>query len=250
MSWYPYRHIHVDTCAYGRARLLAARRRTRDALEDFLSVGELAGRLSCVCPGFRPWRSQAALAHLALGEPDAARELAESELQLARAFGAPGAVGIAARAAGVVAGGTAGEALLREAEAALATADAPLERARALTELGALLRRADRRAEARPLLAEALDRAHRAGARPLAQQAESELRASGAKPRRVMLTGIESLTASERRVAQLAGEGLTNREIAQTLFVTARTVEGHLTRVFAKLELSGRDRLADALSPS
>ena len=63
----------------------------------------------------------------------------------------------------------------------------------------------------------------------------------------MLLTGVESLTASERRVAELAAEGLTNREIAQALFVTMRTVEGHLTQVFRKLDLSSRDQLAEAL---
>ena len=86
--------------------------------------------------------------------------------------------------------------------------------------------------------------AHRAGARPLAARAETELRATGARPRRVVLGGVDSLTASERRVAELAGEGLTNREIAQSLFVTARTVEGHLTSVFRKLSLDSREQLA------
>ena len=98
-----------------------------------------------------------------------------------------------------------------------------------------MLRRRNRRTEARELLREALDVAHRAGAAPLADYAETELRATGARPRRVVLTGLDSLTASERRVAELARDGLTNREIAQSLFVTARTVEGHLTSVFRKL---------------
>jgi DNA-binding CsgD family transcriptional regulator len=110
-----------------------------------------------------------------------------------------------------------------------------------------MLRRANRRTEARRLLLEALDTAHHAGARPLVERAETELRAMGAKPRKVVLTGLESLTASERRVAELASEGLTNREIAQTLFVTIRTVEGHLTNVFRKLDLASRDELGEAL---
>ena len=61
------------------------------------------------------------------------------------------------------------------------------------------------------------------------------------------LSGAGSLTASERRVADLAAEGRTNREIAQTLFVTARTVEGHLTSVFRKLQCESRTELAAAL---
>jgi DNA-binding CsgD family transcriptional regulator len=155
---------------------------------------------------------------------------------------------VALRAAGVVAGGDRGASLLREAIDTLERGDARLERARALADLGAMLRRRNRRAEARKLLRDALDAAHRASARPLADYAETELRATGARPRRVVLTGLDSLTASERRVAQLASQGLSNREIAQTLFVTARTVEGHLTSVFRKLRVQSRDELPAALA--
>ena len=155
---------------------------------------------------------------------------------------------MALRAAGFVAGGERGEELLREAVATHDRTDARLERARALTDLGALLRRGNRRTEARSLLREALDAAHRAGAAPLAARAETELRATGARPRRLVVTGVDALTASERRVASLAADGLTNREIAQALFVTARTVEGHLTSVFRKLQLEDRGQLAAALA--
>jgi DNA-binding NarL/FixJ family response regulator len=111
-----------------------------------------------------------------------------------------------------------------------------------------MLRRRNRRTEARELLREALDTAARAGAKLLAEQAETELRATGARPRRVVLTGLDSLTASERRIAELASEGFTNREIAQTLFVTTRTVEGHLTSIFRKLQLDSRNELPAALA--
>jgi DNA-binding CsgD family transcriptional regulator len=123
-----------------------------------------------------------------------------------------------------------------------------LERARALTDLGAMLRRRNRRSEARELLRDALDAARRCGAKRLVEQAETELRATGARPRRLVLSGLDSLTASERRIAELAGRGLTNREIAQTLFVTARTVEGHLTSIFRKLQLDSRNELPTALA--
>src|SRR6185503_1210965 len=113
--------------------------------------------------------------------------------------------------------GERGELLLREAIDAFDRCEARLERARALAELGALLRRRNRRTEARELLREALDVASRAGARPLAEQAETDLRATGARPRKVVVSGVDSLTASERRIAELASQGLTNREIAQTL---------------------------------
>ncbi|HEX6723934.1 MAG TPA: AAA family ATPase [Gaiella sp.] len=233
---------------FERGRLRVEQRRVAEGLADFLAVGALVTRAMITCPSFLPWRSHAGLAHLALGQPEAAERLAEEELELARTFGAPRTLGVALRAAGVVAGGDRGTSLLRDAIDTFERGDAPLERARTLADLGAMLRRRNRRTEARELLREALDSAHRASARPLAAYAETELRAAGARPRRVVLTGIDSLTASERRIAELAGEGLTNREIAQTLFVTSRTVEGHLTSVFRKLHVQSRDELPAALS--
>jgi DNA-binding CsgD family transcriptional regulator len=231
-----------------RGRLRVEQGRVAEGLEDLLAVGIRLTRGLVACPGFLPWRSEAALAHLALGDRESAGRLAEEELELARAFGAPRALGVAKRAAGVVAGGDRGELLLREAIDAFEPGDAGLERARALADLGALLRRRNRRTEARELLREALDVAHRSGARLLAEQAETELRATGARPRRVVLTGLDSLTASERRIAEHASHGLTNREIAQTLFITTRTVEGHLTSIFRKLQLESRNELHAALA--
>jgi DNA-binding CsgD family transcriptional regulator len=231
-----------------RGALQVAQGRVADGLEDFLAVGADLNRAMVTSPSFLPWRSEAALAHLALGDGEAAGRLAAEELDLAQAFGAPRALGVALRAAGLVAGGERGELLLREAIDAFDHGDARLERARALADLGAMLRRRNRRTEAKELLREALDAAHRMGARGLAEQAETELRATGARPRRVFLTGLDSLTASELRIAELASRGLSNREIAQTLFVTTRTVEGHLTSIFRKLELDSRNELGSALA--
>ena len=233
---------------FARGRLRIAQGRFAEGLEDFRAVGTLLTRATITCPGYLPWRSEAALAQLALGDHESAERLAAEELELARVFRAPRALGVAMRAAGLVAGGDRGVSLLREAIDAFERGDARLERARALADLGAMLRRRNRRTEARELLREALDIAYRAGARPLAGQAETELRATGARPRRVVLVGLDSLTASERRIAELASEGLSNREIAQTLFVTARTVEGHLTSVFRKLRVHSRDELPAALA--
>jgi DNA-binding CsgD family transcriptional regulator len=233
---------------FARGLLRVARGRVAEGLDDLLAVGALLTRSLVISPGALPWRSEAALAHLALGDPESAERLAQEELQLARAFGAPRALGVALRAAGVVAGGDRGASLLREAIVMLERGDARLQKARVLADLGALLRRRNRRTEARELLREALDDAHRAGARPLADYAETELRATGARPRRVVLTGLDSLTASERRIAEYASQGLSNREIAQSLFVTARTVEGHLTSVFRKLQIDSRDELPAALA--
>jgi len=254
----------MRTAAFARAargRLRTAQRRLEPAIADFLAAGDVLTRCAVTCPGFVPWRSQAAIALGLAGEQDRARELAEAEVGYAREFAAPRALGVALHAAGVVAAGegedpragapkagASAEVLLRDAVAAVADAGAPVVLARAQADLGALLRRDNRRAEARDLLREALDVAHHAGAREIAERAEAELRATGARPRRTMLTGLEALTASERRVAELAVEGLTNPQIAQALFITRRTVEGHLTQVFSKLGVDSRQALPDALA--
>jgi DNA-binding CsgD family transcriptional regulator len=244
-------HSRLQTTAilrHARGRLRVAQRRFDEALSDFEAAGGVATRTLALSPSFLPWRSDAALVHLILGKPDAARLLSEEELELARAFGAPRPLGVALRAAGLVAGGERGEELLREAIDVLSGTDNRLEQARALADLGALLRRGNRRVEARNLLRRAVDAAHRIGAEVLARRAETELKATGAKPRRVLLTGLEALTASERRIAELAAQGHTNAEIAQTLFVTAGTVEGHLTHVFQKLDVNARTELPSALA--
>ena len=149
---------------------------------------------------------------------------------------------------GLVEGGSRGEQLLRDAVATLADSPARLEHARALVDLGAALRRGNSRSEARQLLREGVDQAHRCGATALVTRANHELAATGAHPRTVMLSGLEALTASERRVAQMAADDLSNKEIAQALFVTVKTVETHLGRVYRKLAVRSRKELALALS--
>jgi DNA-binding CsgD family transcriptional regulator len=96
-------------------------------------------------------------------------------------------------------------------------------------------------------LREGLDSAVRCGAEVLAQRARDELLATGAQLRRERLTGPDSLTPSERRVAQLAAQGRSNPEIAQALFLTRRTVETHLTHAYLKLGISSRDALATVI---
>jgi DNA-binding CsgD family transcriptional regulator len=123
-----------------------------------------------------------------------------------------------------------------------------LEHARSLVELGAAIRRAGRRADAREPLAAGMELAHRCAAEPLARRAREELVATGARPRRMLRTGVDALTASELRVARMAAAGMTNREIAQALFVTLRTVQTHLTHAYAKLDIASREELPAALA--
>jgi DNA-binding CsgD family transcriptional regulator len=130
----------------------------------------------------------------------------------------------------------------------LESSGARLEHARALADLGAALRRAGHRADSREILRPALDLAHRCGAHALSARARTELITAGGRRRRLVLTGLDSLTTSERRVAQLAAAGLANRDIAQQLFITTRTVEGHLTHAYQKLDITSREQLPAALA--
>jgi DNA-binding CsgD family transcriptional regulator len=122
-----------------------------------------------------------------------------------------------------------------------------LEYMRALTDFGATLRRGGRRADAREPLRNALELARRNGALAIARRAHEELEATGEKLGPLIAVGVESLTPSERRIAKLAAEGLTNREIAQTLFLSVKTVESHLGGTYRKLDVRSREDLPRAL---
>jgi DNA-binding CsgD family transcriptional regulator/tetratricopeptide (TPR) repeat protein len=230
------------------ARLRILRGDLTGGLAELLDAGRGFDDVGSRNPAFIAWRSQAALVLHQLDELEEARRLADEELQLARAWGAPRALGAALRAAGLIEGGSRGLELLGEAVRVLDGSPAKLEHAKARTELGAALRRANRRSDARKHLRQAVELATICGATALAARAESELLATGARPRRIALSGVDSLTPSERRVAALAAEGPTNREIAQALFVTQRTVEVHLTSIYRKLAISSRSQLAAALA--
>jgi len=231
-----------------RAQLQIALGDVRGGLEDLLGCGRRQAAWGTSNPAIIPWRSHAALAHAALGEEDEARRLVAADVELARAFGAPRALGVALRAAGLVEGGERGVELLTEAVAVLERSPAVLEHARALTELGAAERRAGQRRAAQGLLRRGLDLAHRCQATALERRARGELVAAGARPRRAALSGVGALTASERRVVDMAVDGLGNREIAQALFVTIRTVEVHLTSAYRKLGVRSRAGLPAALA--
>jgi DNA-binding CsgD family transcriptional regulator len=118
----------------------------------------------------------------------------------------------------------------------------------ALVDLGAALRRAKRRTAAREPLRRGLELSYRGGATVVAERARMELTATGARPRRVMLSGLESLTPGERRVADLAAQEMTTREIAEALFITPKTVEYHLRHIYQKLSVSSRSELATMLA--
>lgn len=232
---------------YGRARLAIGAGDWGAVLEQALETGERLLAIQAPSPDYLPWRSLAARAAARLGEAEQALSLAEEELELARSIGSPRATGVALAALGVIRGAEDSLQLLGEAVEVLDATEAELEPARARLELGVALHHARRRREARRPLEEALGTARRLGSTLLAERALGELRAAGGRPRRLALSGVESLTPSERRVAEMAARGMSNREIAEALFVTRRTVETHLSHVYGKLEIGSREQLPAAL---
>ncbi len=231
-----------------RAELRLAQRRAGEALEDAVRAGGLwEAELGPPSPGALPWRATAAMAHLALGQTGPARELAAEELAVARELGITRAIMRDLCVLGLVEGGEAGLVLLAEATALGAGHATRLAHISALIALGAALRRANQRAAARDPLKAALALCRRNGATALALEAQTELGITGARRRADSLWGPEALTPSERRVAELAVEGLTTREMAESLFVTPKTVEFHLRHIYQKLGVNSRDKLSGAL---
>ncbi len=218
------------------------------ALNDLEDAGRRALAIGYINPMALMWRSYAAIAAARLGERDRAAELIEEDLEIARRFGAPESIGEALRVRALLA--PAGEMAERAREAVdvLAGSELRVAHARALIDLGAALRRGGHRRDARDPLREGLDLANRCGSVVETNRAIDELRATGARPRRPALRGVDSLSPQERRIAAMATEGLANREIAEALFLTRRTVEMHLTGVYRKLGVSGRRDLPAALA--
>lgn len=230
-----------------RGLLRLAQGRNREALQDLKQFGRHDELFGGANPLAARWRARASLALAAAGDEGGARRMAAEELERARRWGAASGIGIALQAAALVGDGEGSADRLREAVYFLARSPARLEHAHALVDLGATLRRANRRADARPILQEGLDLAERCDARALAARANTELLAAGGRSSDPLGVGVEQLTASERRVAELAATGHSNPEIAQALYVTRKTVETHLGRVYRKLDISGRGELSDAL---
>ena len=229
---------------HSRGVLRLALGRAEEAARDVAESGRREEFAGVHNPALWPWRSYLALSLHALGRLQDARTVVAEELARARAFGAPRPLGIALRTSGVVSPPEHAEPLLREAVEVLQDSPARLELARGQVELGAFLRRTGSRSAAREHLLRGLDAAVGLGADALAAQARAELAVAGARPRRSAVVGVEALTASERRVAELAARGLTNREIAARLVVSAKTVETHMHAVLRKLQVETRKQLA------
>ena len=223
--------------------LLAAERRDDEALEV---ADRLARDFAYMRnPATATWRvTRAELRHRA-GDAAGAREDLDEQLALARQWGAPTPIGQALRVRGELFDDPAD---LHEALTFTRLASARIEHAKVLLALGRRLRLDRKLTEAREPLGEALDIAASSGALGLVAEVRSELGASGVRPRTQALSGPESLTPSEKRIATLASSGLTNRDIAQQLFVTPKTVEVHLSAVYRKLGIGSRRSLGSALA--
>ena len=232
---------------HARGRLRLALGDPEAAAADFLAAGEMLLSTGVTTPAVVPWRSDAALALAAAGQRERATTLAEEELALARALGAPRALGLALRGRALVSRPPSVGAL-RDAVVRLRTAGSPIELARALVDVGVLHIRAGEQPAGRDALREALDIAEATGAKRIADRAYSELLVAGALPRRRRITGRDALTPGELRVARLAAAGRSNRQIAAELFLTTKTIETHLGHVYAKLSIAGRGDLAAALA--
>ncbi len=232
----------VGTFHVARMELRCAQGRHDEAVAD---AEALLSRLQARGHAGIRLRDVAAATFLAAGEDTRAAQVAREGLAIARRWGAPSTIAPNLRVLGLA---TADEAPLQEAVALLEGGPFRYELARCLLALGSHLRRTRRRAQARDPLRRALDLAHRCGAHPLVETASAELRACGARPRSPATSGLESLTASERRVAELVAGGRSNPQVARTLFISRSTVEAHLRNIFRKLEISSRHELEPLLA--
>ena len=230
-----------------RASAPGARRARGRPRTDLLRCGQHLRALRIENPAFCPWRSRAALAQAALGRRVAGRELADEELDRARRYGAPSAVGVALRARALIEDGPAALELLAEAVAALAGSQARLSTPAHWSTTG-------RRCAGRVPAATRARRCEKGSTRPGAAgrcrspRGRTPSSRRSAAPAQDARRRVEALTPSERRVADLAAGGMANAEIAQSLFVTVKTVETHLGRTYRKLDIPGRGGLAAALA--
>ena len=234
---------------YARGRLRVATGYTRFGFEDLLSCGRRLAHHGMRFPGFVPWRSHAARAALALGQPDDAARLAEEDMDAAARWGATRPLGIALTTLGLVRDDDDAERSLQKAVGTLTSSPSRLQLATALTELGALQAKHGQSEKAIETLRQAVELSEHCGARPLARRAAEELRSA----RRALTPAKDNefgLTRQENRIAVMAAQGLTNREIATALHLTRRTVELHLSGAYRKLGIPGRAELGGALAKS
>ena len=240
-------HAQSTHRTYARARLERALGRPADAVALLRDFGARAEWEVNRFP-FPPWRLELAECLADLGDHDAALAAVDEHLADARRWGTAAAIGAALRVQARFVASTDRVLTLQRACDVLSASPARLEHARALVDLAAALQETGDADAAVQAARASYDLAGALNATVLAGQARAALLSLGIRPRRRRTSGVDALTARELRVCELASTGLSNSEIAQTLFVTRSTVEKHLSRVYTKLAITSRDQLVAALT--
>jgi len=233
-----------------RGEVSAALGDTEAAAAYFARAGQLAPDADV---DTLPWRAGAALAHLRNRNARAAGVLAREHVELARQGGSPYAMAGALRTLAAVDAGPDRIQHLLRARAVLADTEAERLAGQIDTDLAGLLlltHAPDAQERALALLRSAEDHASRQELWPLQGRVRRLLDRLGEQPRKVQTEAMAALTVSERRVARMAANGLTNRQIANELVVTVKAVEWHLSHVYRKLGISSRASLARTLGVS
>jgi DNA-binding CsgD family transcriptional regulator len=231
-----------------RVRLRAEQGDPSAAAADARDLGRICRHWGADPMADVPWRPRAAAALASLGDHGGAAALVAEELRAAGAFGVPRHIALALRVAAGRSDDAGARGLVQEAVDLLEAGPGRLELARALEHLGGLLLRGGDRTGSRRAFRRAAELAVECHATTMTDRLRARLTAGGGRPPRMRLSGIHALTPSERQVVQLAADRLTNRQIAERLFVTEKTVEAHLSRAYRKLRVDSRVELAAQLA--
>lgn len=235
---------------YALADLAAAHSDHEQASHLYAQVGRLVeGRMDN--PAILPWRAGQALSRIRMGQPREAVNLARENVDKARAFGSPYAIAQALRTLAAVDATGDRVSMLRDALVALQQTQAPRLEAQVATDLAGMLLLTQGMGDTHEpvvLLRRAESYAAFQELRPLGDRVHRILERIGEPVKRSTTENLTSLTVSERRVADLAASGLSNRQIAQQLFVTVKAVEWHLSNVYRKLGIRSRTRLPGLLN--
>jgi DNA-binding CsgD family transcriptional regulator len=222
--------------------------RTHEAIAELEDARRLTGGQGVVDPAVVPWGPELVEAYVRSGRMDEAAATLEELEQAARQSESAWSLAAASRARGLLAGEDEFERCFAEAFAHHERATLPFERARTDLCLGERLRRSRRPADAREPLRSALETFETLGAAPWAERARAELLATGETARRRDPSAVDQLTAQELQVALMVAQGATNREAGAALFLSPKTVEAHLSRVYRKLNVRSRTELASLLA--
>ena len=209
---------------------------------------ELAERFGMREPNYVQWMPDLIESQIRAGDGhDGAEHARRVRVCRRSATGRPWALATAARCRGLLAPPETADAVFEEAHRLVAALPSPFERARTELCWGERLRRDGRRIDARRHLHDAHQRFEALGATPWAEKAARELRSSGGRARRGPRARSDELTAQQVQIATMVAEGRTNKSVANSLFLSPRTIEAHLSHVYRKLDVHNRTELARAL---